>query len=592
MKFISKYLSFRSQIIVVVVALSTIPLFLFGINAYHLAGQSYKSTDEIKNNLVINVSHKVENYFLQLNKSLSFTVPLEKRNLTDLSMINKILYNVLETHEKIAGIGYIKGEEVLTYIGEDIKVPPLKERVKILLSKFEKDERICISDSYNYKDNVLFDLVYPMEGGKFIYLTLTLKEIEKELQSNSIGYTGKFVIIKGNGRFFAGDSSLMRVMSFLKIEEITGVDQEGIVVTEKRGYQLKAKKIEGVIWPLWVVFIQKVAEAKLLTIRLKSGVIVILLVMLFLSGWVSFILSRNFSRPIANLLYAVKKNFEGNLNTKAVLDKESSGELAFLIKEFNQMIDTLKKTREELVKKEKLATVGEMASIITHDIRNPLAAIKNGVFYLKTSPKIIDERLKEVLEIIDREITNINEIINDLLGFSRQKPPSLSPVDVNSLIEETISIIDKSENVEIIKEFDEELPKYQLDRGEIRQVLVNLIKNAVQACDKKQGAIKEKLSEINVSSDTIRAYDKKQGVVKVITGREKDGRLGLRILDNGIGIRDEDKDNIFKPFYSTKAGGTGLGLASVKRIIERHNGVVDVDSTYGKGTEFKILIPG
>lgn len=567
MKAMNKFLSFRNKIVLVVVALATIPLILFGYYALQVADISERTADRIKNTLMVNLSRETEDYFKRFNRIIAFTRVFEKRRISDDIQINRILLDALYGNDEILAVGYIRNNRITAFIGEDIKKPPLDERVTVLLKKYENDKWIQLFGSYKFENKYVFDMLYPLETGDFVFLTFSLGEVEKKLRANSIDDTGRFALIKGNGDFFAGDDMLKHRLQFLEIDELIKEESGKILITEKRGYQVKGKKLEGILWPFWVIFTQKNYEARALTRQLKYTMLAIFIGLLFISGTTSFTLAKNFSRPISSLLTAVKKNFKGDLESQAVIDKKDSAELALLITEFNRMIVNLKETRDELVEKEKLAAIGEMANVVSHDIRNPLAAIKNGAYFMRYAAKSDNPRVEKTLDIIDREIDSITKIINDLLGYSRQRPPVLSPVDVNSLMDEVISIIELPDNVTIKKEFAEHLSKFNLDMGEIRQVLVNLVNNAVQACDKDSG------------------------IVRVITGLQENGDLKMIIKDNGMGIPQDKIDKIFQAFYSTKRGGTGLGLASAKRIVERHNGTISIKSKDKVGTEVIISIP-
>ncbi|MGM0441452.1 MAG: ATP-binding protein [Elusimicrobiota bacterium] len=298
------------------------------------------------------------------------------------------------------------------------------------------------------------------------------------------------------------------------------------------------------------------------------------IISIFFAG-LSILISNTLTKPIFAVVKQMAEIGEGNFDKK-IPDKycDRSDEIGILARsgesmryKLKEMVKNLKEVREELMEKERLAAVGEMANVIGHDIRNPLSAIKNSAYYMKS---VIEgkERFVNIVEIIEREIDHISKIIEDLLGYSRQRPPALSAVDVNELILEVISIIEPPENVKIETDLKEGLGTHNLDRGEVRQVLVNLINNAVQAC-----------------------RENKKGLVKVISERLPGDKLQIRIKDNGCGIPEEKLDKIFDAFFSTKEGGTGLGMSSAKNITERHNGKIEIDSQVGEGTEIILTIP-
>jgi methyl-accepting chemotaxis protein len=382
---------------------------------------------------------------MHFNESLSFTRSLEKRKLKEDVEISKILLEAMQADKDIITIGYVKDKKVSVFWGENITEPSLDERMTTLLDEYERKKWITITDSYKYDGVYVFDILYPLEDGDFVIVTFSLKELERKLNVNAIGETGKFSIVRGGGGFFLGEEVLKSRLKFLEIGNV--IESEDVVIQDKRGYQVKAKKLDDIFLPFWIIFTQESSEADFLVRRLKFSLLAIVIVLLGISGTISYKLAKEFSRPISNLLFAVKKNSEseGELEYKAEKNERDTGELGLLIDEFNRMVDTLKETQQELIEKEKLAAVSEMANVIGHDRRNPLAAIKNGSYYLRYAAKSENPRVEATLGIIDREIESISKIIEDLLGYSRQRPPTLSPVNINELIDEVISIIEFSE---------------------------------------------------------------------------------------------------------------------------------------------------
>lgn len=232
--------------------------------------------------------------------------------------------------------------------------------------------------------------------------------------------------------------------------------------------------------------------------------------------------------------------------------------------------EELKETQEQLIRSEKLAVIGQLAGGVGHELRNPLGAIKNAVYYIKgkvTKSELVQKepRVREFLDIMDDEINSSEKIINDLLGFSRVGKPSVSPTRVNMVIEDALSRTPIPENIKLTKKLDTELPEVEIDPDQIQQVLVNMITNAVQAMP--------------------------DGGKLTIGAREKDKFLEMEIADTGGGIAEEAMDKIFDPLFTTKAKGIGLGLAVCKSIIDRHEGHIEVKSKVGKGTIFNVKLP-
>ncbi|RMD45490.1 MAG: two-component sensor histidine kinase, partial [Aquificota bacterium] len=235
--------------------------------------------------------------------------------------------------------------------------------------------------------------------------------------------------------------------------------------------------------------------------------------------------------------------------------------------------DYLKKLEEAHKERETLncmATMGEMSAKIAHEIKNALYAIGNAAGYLKHS--VNNEIVKEFSSVIKDEVNRLNEMTITFLNFSKLVEPKFELNDLNKEIERTVKLLKddfEDENIELNLNLGK-IPAFKFDKNMIKQVLFNLILNSIDA-------IKEKGIEKGLI--TINTYYKEEKNKKVVV---------LEIEDNGIGIKKEHKEKIFKPFFTTKQKGTGLGLPMVYKIIFSHGGIINMNSEYGKGTKFII----
>ncbi len=240
------------------------------------------------------------------------------------------------------------------------------------------------------------------------------------------------------------------------------------------------------------------------------------------------------------------------------------------ITERKRMELELREAQEKLIRSERLAAIGQLAGGVGHELRNPLGAIKNAVYYIKgkvakSELAQKEPRVMEFLNIMDDEINTSNKIINDLLGFSRVGKPSVSPTQINHVIDDALSRTPIPESIKLVKKLGAKLPQVEIDASQIQQVLVNIISNAVQAMP--------------------------EGGKLIIGTREKEGFLEVEIADTGCGIPQEAIGKIFDSLFTTKAKGIGLGLAVCKAIIDRHEGKIEVKSQVGKGTTFITKLP-
>lgn len=224
----------------------------------------------------------------------------------------------------------------------------------------------------------------------------------------------------------------------------------------------------------------------------------------------------------------------------------------------------LKEATRELVKTERLAAIGQMASIISHEIRNPLAVISNATRLIKTivSPK--EPKLIKQFGIIDAEIKQASSIINEVLGYARSRELILTAIDLNSYLKEIILSFPLSCGVHIKEDLDPESVRIKIDAEEMKQAIRNLISNAAEAMQDK--------GNITVGTKVGK---------KVVC---------IFVQDEGPGISQELRGKIFSPFFTTKARGTGLGLAVVGKAMARHKGKIFIHSQEGKGTRFELYL--
>ncbi len=227
----------------------------------------------------------------------------------------------------------------------------------------------------------------------------------------------------------------------------------------------------------------------------------------------------------------------------------------------------LEQVQEKLIRSERLAAVGELASGVGHELRNPLNVIRNCAYLLNMSlGETGDKESAETLQVLDKQIDVANKIVTDLLDFTRIKPPSQVKVEVNNLINESLAYVPLPENVTLDSRLNGHHFQVRTDAEQINRVFTNIITNAVQAMSGRQGKL------------------------EIETG-EEDGLVWVRFRDNGCGIPPENLEKIYEPLFTTKPKGIGLGLAITRRLIEQNGGKIEVESEVGKGTAFTVKLP-
>lgn len=243
-----------------------------------------------------------------------------------------------------------------------------------------------------------------------------------------------------------------------------------------------------------------------------------------------------------------------------------------MLREYNERLERIveEKTRA-LLDAERLAAVGEVVSMIVHDLRSPLQVILYKTFLLKEKLKLLPipsyekESFKEILDSINEQVEYMNKMVSDFKDYARNIKPEYIEIDFKKLVDEILATFIIPENIKVEVSIQEGFPKLQIDPLMMRRVLSNLVSNAIDALP-NGGSI-------------------------LISARIENEHIVISVEDTGVGISEENLGKLFKPFFTTKERGTGLGLAICKRFVELHGGHIFVESKVGYGTKFIIKLP-
>lgn len=329
-----------------------------------------------------------------------------------------------------------------------------------------------------------------------------------------------------------------------------------------------------------------------LTVYRNNLIVETFLLLFSLSACLTLLTQRLVNRPVRLLLGHTRALARGEWRQ---IDSAPRDELGELAEAFNDMTQKLKKAREELqewaatleakveertnrikemqselIRSEKLASLGELVAGIAHEINNPLTGILMFASMLARDPRL-DPALKGDLETIIRETQRCGNIVRELLNFSRESLPQKSLNSVNRVMETTLALVQHQayfHDIEVVKDLDPRVPEVLMDPGQMQQVFINMLVNASQAMPKG-------------------------GTLTIRSGaRPEIESIFVQIRDTGGGIDPENLERIFDPFFTTKGhNGTGLGLAVSYGIVENHGGEIEVESRVGEGTCFTIRLP-
>ncbi|MHB1024575.1 MAG: sensor histidine kinase [Desulfobacteria bacterium] len=288
------------------------------------------------------------------------------------------------------------------------------------------------------------------------------------------------------------------------------------------------------------------------------------------SALLGFVFISGLTRPVKVLVESTRKLKGGELDHRVPHLKDEFGELA---EAFNEMSLSLKEQMHKMRRTEQMVVVGELAAGLAHEIKNPMAGIKVAMSVLSEEAYISPED-KSVLQKVVAEITQLEGLMKSFLNFAKPQKPRLEPVNVNQMLNTTLTFHLKhqavgaagSGKIEIVKEFGELRPT-QADPTQLQQVFLNLFLNALHAMPRG-------------------------GELGVRTCLEGDGKtIRIEVSDTGSGIREDLIDKVFQPFFTTKQKGTGLGLAISRQLIEQHDGAITVANRAGGGVLFTIRLP-
>ena len=453
----------------------------------------------------------------------------------------------------------------------------------------------------------------------------TLTEFGK-IQEKTKNINLHLLLMKNNGDiiynseidndFFAHkhcEECLKRIVSSSGFFVFSGMEKVKVLAAYacSEGY----KKYKGSGWILVIGFIER--EILDPVYNLGYNILIITLITVMMAFLVGLVITRSISRPLAGLKQAVNRIDETDMNFN--VDIKSKDELGELAGAFNRMmervreaslalrnslysekqktdeLETLKKeldvkivqrtkelqekveklnqtskelenAQERVLRSEKLAVIGKLAGMMSHEIRNPLGVIRNSAYFINMRLKGgKDEKIKKHLKILQEEIDNADKIISDILTFSGVKPPELVKKDISKFIQGTLDKVLVPPDINVKTEFDNTLTAVPFDEIQMKHVFLNIIVNAFQSME---------------SGGTLLIKTYRDGYRAVIL-----------FSDSGCGIEKGDIDRIFEPLFSKKTVGIGLGLTACLAIVQGHRGTIEVDSEFGKGSNFKVILP-
>jgi len=500
---------------------------------------------------------------------------------------------VLSGKEEVAGTVIIPREEIIKE-GADLAeqalvkfIPTPKARPMLETEQTSGMMIKAAAPIFGY-DGSLMGVLY---GGNLLNRNYDIVDTVKEIVYQGVKYKGKDIgtatifqddlristnVRREDGSRAIGTRLSEEVYDRVLVEGLPWIDRAFVVNNWYIAAYEPIKNMKGKI--IGVLYVG-ILEEKFMDMRNRAitWFLGIMLAGMIMALVISSFLAKGVLQPIKRLLSASHQWAKGDLEFRVETTRKD--EIAELTETFNLMASSLKErddklkehTSQQIMKSERLATLGQLAAGVAHEINNPLGAV---LMYTHLALEDLDEKdvLRENLEKAAVEASRCKDIVKGLLDFARQTEPKVEEADVNETIEQTLAVVENQalfQNVKITKVICPSLPKVMMDVGQMQQVFTNIVLNAAEAMEGEGG-------------------------LTVATRMAPDNEyIEIEFADTGCGIPLENREKIFDPFFTTKevGHGTGLGLAVSHGVITRHKGTIELKSELGKGTSFIIRLP-
>ena len=412
-----------------------------------------------------------------------------------------------------------------------------------------------------------------LSNSEFVFNPIYLNKLKDVIEGDVIVFekSGKIIVSTLSEKAlssFNKEINIDRLFSFLQKGEEKAVQK---VLTKSRSpFLLIARPLSLTAYPrkdMILCIVSPLADvldvkSKIANRMFLVGSFGLLLTLLF-----GYIISRSVTRPIKDLVVVTGDIANGNFESKAPLP--SVEEIRMLASSINSMTDRLREYEKQIVRSSQLAAAGKVTAAMAHEIRNPLSSIKMMTQLLRNRLTPEPENTKLVESLLE-EIGRVERIVKDLTDLMRPSELLLDVQDINDLIEEILAVIEPRlahRKISVKKNLDHSLPGILIDKDKIKQVIWNLLLNAMDSMPDG-------------------------GVIKVIARENRLAhRIEIVIEDEGDGINKETMDNIFAHFFTTKPEGLGLGLSTSREIVESHKGSLTVENMEEKGVKAIISLP-
>ncbi len=418
-----------------------------------------------------------------------------------------------------------------------------------------------------------------------LYAVVDLKALWDLVEENKVGEKGEAFVFDKEGVYIA-HSDRRKVYSEERfrnrdfMRKVQAKQSGQTVYTTTDGVEMVAAYAPIGEYGWGAMLQQPTSEAFAPAHRMRFRVIQAIVISVLLASLLAYFFSKRIVKPVNELVSGMERFSEGELHHR--IRKSADDEIGELSDSFNEMAERLIEFQNKLKRTEVLETLSKLASILSHEIRNPLNSMVINMQILKrelSREKMDKARVDKFYSILAAEIKRVDKLVGDFLQVARPPKMEKAEVAINDILDDVLlmQVADSlNKGIRIEREYEKTPIRAYVDAAKLRQVFLNLAINAIQAMP-GGGRLTVRLQEIDSAENPGRTI--------------RGGGVLISFSDTGAGIEPKDLERVFDFYYSTKEEGTGLGLAIVQQIVDEHQGKVTVDSKPGEGTTFSVYIP-
>ncbi len=600
--------SIKLKLVLMIMSVSVIPLvFLSYINIKTLKNEVKVSIHKGHELAASGISQTIVEMVKTTQESMEAVALTNPELFKPGNAVNRedVIYRMFKSYEHLEEISMISkyGQELVKISKRHVisldELNDISEEDKF--KELEKGSLYIGEPKMDSDKQVVFELGVPIGGGDeylsgAITAKISLRQIMNKINSTK-GEEGSYIFLIDENGALIGHSDYNQVMRGQDVTKSEGVKKllenkkefkSGIkdINFDSKVYEsYSGQKVLGVygLIPIvnWGIVVEHPLDKVYMTIRqMIAKILVTLLLTLIFTGMAVVCLINIFMKSINEIEKGVNSVKSGNFDYK--IPKQSNDEIGAIIDAFNNMTDEIKRKKENeklIISAEKRAAIGTLAAGVAHEINNPMNNL--GFYTSDLLERLETEDINELyegriiqnyLEIMKEQIERCSSITHNLLKISRESAVNIKPVNIYAAIKDILKLMGhriKKQNISVKIDLYAPRPVVMSDESQIQQMLLNIITNALDAMEKK-------------------------GTLRIsIENFHNDDTLLIKVEDTGYGIKDEDKDKIFDPFYTTKpvGKGTGLGLSISQVIIERMRGTIEIHSEENIGTAIYIKLP-